>query len=395
MKKLVGLLVCVAVMLSAMCFTAFAADTPVATIGDIPYSTVAEAISAVEDNGVIQLAAGEISEVINTGRIDKSFTIIGAENYATVLTGGIKVGTDNSSWPIQECTVTIKGITLKNSGVALMDVRNVVVEDNKFEDITLDNSAIRVVDPATDANEASAIIKNNTIDGAEVGIRIRTGYNIEIVGNSVKNTQHNSITLEHASNWPANEGTVTITDNTFENWALGGEGRVVRATFGDAAEIAKEISFTGNKMLREEEPAEEYLKITNVGTVAVELEKNYWNSDTPDFDAIITVEGTNAEVEIAEYYKAATMKAEDLNTYVAPPVQEDDSKEESEEQKPADKEDNKTENKTEPTKDDKKEPAKDKETTSPATSDSLASVAVLATAAIATFTIARKVKAKL
>lgn len=399
MKKLVGLFICVAVMLSTICFTAFAADTPVAMIGDTAYNTVAEAIDAVEDRGEIVLVSGEISESIHTGRIDKSFTIVGAEDYATVLTGGIKVGTDNSSWPIQECVVTIKGITFKDTGVGLMDVRNVVVEDNKFENITEGNAAIYVLDQATDAAEANAIIKNNVIDGAEQGIRIRTGYNIQIIGNTVKNTQHNAITLEHASKWPANEGAVTVANNTFENWALGGEGRVVRATFGDAAAIAKEISFTGNSQVRDQEPTEEYVKITNVGTVAVNLEKNYWNSEAPNFEVIITVEGANNEVEIAEYYKADTMRNEDLNTYVAPPIQDDknEDKNENEQQKsPANNEDDKTDNVKEDTKQDvkadKKETVKDKNNISPVTGDDIMSVVVLAISAITSLTFARKVK---
>lgn len=298
-------------------------DDCAAQVGEVKYATIQEAITAVEDGGTVQLLAGEFSEEIKTGRIDKSFTIVGAADYATVLTGGLKVGTDNSSWGVQEYTVTIKGIAFKNKGIQVSDIRNVNIEDNKLENVE-GVAAIFVVDPSIDAVESDVVIKNNVIDGAEQGIRIRTGYNIEITGNTVKNIQHNAITLEHSSKWPANNGTVVINNNTFENWALGGEGRVVRAEFGAATELEKEITFTENKMTCDEEPVEEYAKLTNIGTTAVDFEKNYWNSDTPDFDKIILVEGGNEEVEIAEYYIEETMEDKDLNTYVEPPKAEEE-----------------------------------------------------------------------
>lgn len=293
----------------------------VAQIGDTKYATVQEAITAVEDGGTVELLAGDISENISTGRIAKSFSIIGAANHATTLTGGLTIGTDHSSKPVQEYTVTIKGIVFKNNGIAVKDVKNVNIEDNKLYNIA-EGAAIYIIDSAIHDVVSDVVAKNNIVDGANQGIRIRTGYNMEITDNIIKNTQHNSITIEHGSKWSGNNGTVVINNNTFENWALGGEGRVVRAHFGTATEFNKEISFTGNKMIREEEPVEEYAKFTGVGTVAVDFEKNYWNSDTPDFDKIILVEGGNNTVEIAEYYKAETMQDKDLNTYVEPPVAE-------------------------------------------------------------------------
>ena len=295
-----------------------------AQIGSVKYTTIQEAITAVEDGGTVELLAGEFTEEIKTGRINKSFTIVGASDFATVLTGGLQIGTDNSSLGVQEYTVTIKGVVFKNKGISVCDIRNVIIEGNKLENIA-DVAAIRVIDSAIDAVESNITVKNNIVDGAEQGIRIRTGYNIEITGNIIKNTQHNSITIEHGSKWAGNNGTVVINDNTFENWALGGEGRSVRAAFGAATEFEKEITFTGNKMIRDEEPVEEYAKLTGVGTTAVDFEKNYWNSDAPDFDKIISVEGGNEEVEITEFYKEETMEDEDLNTYVEPPKNEEEN----------------------------------------------------------------------
>ena len=293
-------------------------DDCAAKVGTQKYSSITEAIQAVEDGGTVELLPGEFSEAVVPGRLNKSFTIIGAINHGTTLTGGMRLGTDVSSWPTIEATVTVKGIVFKNKNLSVADIRNVNIEDNKLENIeTTAPAAIVVVDSAIDATGSNIVIKNNQINVAEQGIRVRTGYNIEITGNIVKNTNHNAVLLEHGA-WPGNEGTVVIKDNTFENWALGGEGRCIRAAFGPATQLEKEISFTGNKMIRDTEPIEEYAKFTTVGTEAVNFEKNYWNSDNPDFDTIILVEGGNEEVKIDEYYKEETMEEEDLNTYVAP-----------------------------------------------------------------------------
>lgn len=387
MKKSVSVLLCVMLLLSAIGITAFATETAVAKIGDVEYATIAEAIAAVEDGGTIKLLAGEFDEVVETDRLDKSFAIIGADDHATVLTGGMRIGTDNSSKPIIEQTVNVKGITFKNACLSICDIRNAVVEDNVFENITA-TAAIQIIDSATDGNEANTVIKNNVIDTvSSAGINIRNGYNITITGNTVKNTQHNAITVQHNAKYPANKGSLTVTDNTFENWALGGDGRVLRATFGsDYEEVAKEVNFTDNKMVRDTEPEEEYVKITEIGTVAINLEKNYWNSNVPDFDTIISITGTNTDVDIKEYYKAETMKAEDLNTYVAPVT--DDKKEDTEtgdtktdDIKTGDKKDNPI-----------VETKKDDANTSPKTGESLVTTMFVMVSAVALVFLTRKIR---
>ena len=83
-------------------------DNCAAKIGVVKYDTIQEAITAVEEGGTVEILAGEFSEEIKTGRISKSFTIIGAANHATVLTGGLTVGTDQSSLGVQNYTVAIK-----------------------------------------------------------------------------------------------------------------------------------------------------------------------------------------------------------------------------------------------------------------------------------------------
>ncbi len=343
-KKSVTVLTVIAIMVLSISATALAA-TPVAKIGSTEYDTLADAVAAVADGGEIQLLATQFDQNIALGRVQKSFTLIGADNYGTVFTAGLQIGTDNSTWPILEHTITVKNIYFKNKSLSVCDYRNVNIIGNKFEDIAnTEPAAIRIIDPAIDGIKASAVVSDNIIDKASQGIRIRTGYNITITGNTVKNTQHNAITIEHNSNRPANDGKVVIEKNTFENWALGGDGRVVRGTFGPEAAVEKEIIFNENKMLCDNEPAEEYAKITSIGTTTVNLEKNYWNSDEPDFDTILTVTGGNAEANVTEYYKAKEMKAEDLNTYVAPPANEENNAEEKADNKteePREKETNK------------------------------------------------------
>lgn len=172
------------------------------------------------------------------------------------------------------------------------------------------------------------MVKNNDIDASsiEMGIRVRNGYDVTIT----KNTNYNAILIEHGNAWLSNSGTITITGNTIENWGLSGkEGRAFRGEFGSGAmTLDKGIIFTGNKMIHTGTVPEEYVKVTNVGTIEVVLEKNYWNSTDPDLDTIVVVTGGNNTVDIEEYYLMGTMEIDDLNTYV-------EEKQEEEEVNPA------------------------------------------------------------
>lgn len=294
----------------------------VAAIGSTTYSSLSAAIAAAANGAVINVLPVEITETISpwsgdsTHALEKSITILGA-NYAsnpsnsdlnngTVLTGGMYFGYDDSK--TRNHTITVKGITFKGKGLKVADQTNVVIENNKFLNITEDN-AITVLDQEYDGQEGSVIIKNNYIDGVtesgKVGINLRNPYTVLVACNTVKNTNHNAITIQKKAGNPENAGVVSITDNILENWGVGGEpreGRALRAAFAATEEFVKNVVFTGNKMTHSDAP-EEFVKIT--GANSVEIADSIWNSvdinpvadyvkDTTPYiltDGIITTDG--------------------------------------------------------------------------------------------------------
>lgn len=292
----------------------------VASIGSTTYSSLSAAIEAATNGAVINVLPVEITEPISpwsgdsTHALEKSITILGA-NYAsnpsssdsdngTVLTGGMYLGYDDSR--TRNHTITVKGITFKGKGLKVADQTNVVIENNKFLDITEDN-AITVLDQEYDGQEGSVIIKNNYIENVtesgKVGINLRNPYTVLISGNTVKNTDHNAITIQKKAGNPENAGLVSITDNVLENWGKGGEGRALRAAFAATDEEVKNVTFTGNTMTNSAAP-EEFVKIT--GADSIEIADSIWNSEeinpvtdyvkegTPYLlvsDGIITIDG--------------------------------------------------------------------------------------------------------
>lgn len=252
----------------------FGVEESLIMIGTKYYSTIAEAIAAAQDGDVITLLAGEIDETVSVAKINKTITIKGADNFGTTLTGGIRLGTDNNT--ADSGKVTIDGIVFSGKGLALVELAEATVTNNKFTNIT-DKSAILVLcDNLTD----KVIVSGNEIDTtAEAGIRVRTPKALTITDNKVKNTAHNSITVEHGGTYPANTGAIVITGNTLENWGTSGEGRALRLAMG-SGDAEKDVTFERNVMIHTDAP-EEFAKITDAPEATVSVDENYWGGMDP------------------------------------------------------------------------------------------------------------------
>jgi len=260
----------------------------VARVNGVGYETVTEAINQAQDGDVVQLLPGVISEQINpwgndsTHAVEKSITIVGAENFGTTLTGGLCLGYDDNG--CRAHTITIKGIHFDGMGVTVAGQQNVIIDGNKFTNITApvyseqsaNANAISVI-----GKDVNATITNNMIDGTAVaGINLRNIATATVTGNTVTNTQHNAITLSMQT---ASVGTVKIEDNIMSNWGLGGEGRAVRVSGGETVELS------GNVMVRENAP-EEFVKIT--GFTQATVDENYWSGKSPIDEGVLDVAGT-------------------------------------------------------------------------------------------------------
>ena len=275
----------------------------VANIGKICYTTITEAINAAQNGDTVTIYPGEFDEKIapwasdSTHACEKSITIVGADNFGTTLTGGIYLGRDDSQ--CRDNTITIKGINFEGKGVLVASQMNVVIDGNRFANIT---APVSTTGSAT-ANAISVIgknvnaeIRNNMIDTVDsVGIMLRNIANAVVTGNTVANTKHNAIQVT-AQNGCAT-GSVVVENNILSNWGKGGEGRAVRISGVSAVEV------NGNVMTHASAP-EEFVKVT--GATTIDASGNYWNGEDPTlFDAWGFDKDTDPALTLVSYYTDA------------------------------------------------------------------------------------------
>ncbi len=281
----------------------------VAQVGKFKYESVTAAINAANDGDTVQLLAGTISEYIapwagdSTHKSEKSITIVGAENFGTILTGGLYLGYDDSG--CRAHTITIKGIAFEGKGILVAGQQNVVIEGNKFTNITTyvatthsaNANAISII-----GKNVNATIKDNVIDAtASGGIHLRDVANATVTGNTVANTNDNAITINPTA---GSNGEFVITDNVLSNWGLGGEGRAIRVSGGATVEI------NGNVMIHEAAP-EQFVKVT--GATSVNVNENYWSGKSPVDAGVIDVAAATPE----NYYADAELTQLITISYVA------------------------------------------------------------------------------
>ena len=289
----------------------------VAVIGDTYYTSVSAAIEAAVDGDVIYLAPGVISEeIIHSNNKDrfggKNITIVGSE-YGTTLTGGLHIGYDDNV--AYTGSVVVKNITFEGKGLTLTQLDAVTVADCKFYNV--ENNAILVI---ADSITESITITGNVIDGAKMGIRVRNVLELVIDGNKISNTQHNSITVEHAH--AANNAPITITNNDLTNWGLGGEGRAMRIALGAIAQTTyslrstKVINISGNELMNDNAP-EEFIKFTDVdASYNVTLADNMLVGDLPAGTDYIALSGSGAEdVDLSDNVSVGAKEPHILDGY--------------------------------------------------------------------------------
>ena len=268
------------------------------------YWTVTEAINAAQDGQTVELLARTINEEIKPWAGDaqhtseKSITIVGAENFGTTLTGGLYLGYDDSG--CREHNITIEGIAFKGKGILVAGQQNVVIQGNKFTNITdvvstsqsAKENAISVI-----GKNVNATVTGNVIDGTnESGIHLRDVKNATVTGNTVANTQGTSITINPTS---GSTGTIAVVDNTLSNWGVGGEGRAIRISGGAT------VNVNGNVMSNANAP-EEFVKIT--GATIVDASANYWNGNTPLAEKMFYTDLTSDPVGILMSYYTDSAK---------------------------------------------------------------------------------------
>ena len=277
------------------------------------YWTVTEAINAAQDGQTVQLLARTINEVIapwagdSQHTSEKSITIVGAKdadgNLLTTLKGGLFLGYNDGT--VRDNAITVKDINFVGKGVTVANQKNVVIEGNKFNNITNyvaeihknSNCAILVI--GTENNKSiCATVNKNVIYNVEnnAGIYMSQVANVTVEGNTVTNTKHNAITISAATDATT---TINVKDNTLAQWGLGREGRAIRISGG------KTVNVNGNVMTMASAP-EEFVKI--IGATTIDASANYWNGNTPLAEKMFLTDLTIDPVSILKSYYTDSAK---------------------------------------------------------------------------------------
>lgn len=301
------------------------------------YPTIQAAIDAAVENDTIIVSAGIYNEVLIIG---KPITILGvnASNDArtqdfsdegSVVTGGIEItGGD----------VTIKGLTIQGKGILASNIAGLTLVNNKIKNISeaMEGSpagSIIGIDVMTQATGPIIIQQNRfsgigATDGTGTAIRIvQAADSITITDNIIEDVTKNGINLY--TNCLANENAkLTVAGNKIANWDSDKDsnnigGRAIRIDFAGANTTAT-ADITGNKLIpptyNGKTPVDpEYVKLTAVDNLKVDLTNNYWGSASPTLGTILLVEGTKAaDCAYMPYYtdEAMTTLAESIEPEV-------------------------------------------------------------------------------
>ena len=332
---------------------------PAAKIGDVGYESLQAAIDAAADGQTITV----MKDLVLDAPLDldgTNLTIQGATKDVTISAGS----TITDLQVIDNDTVNglkLKDLTFTNAIIQVQTSGPVVVENCTFKDTETsqgDQSGVLNVYGVGTEGTGSLTVRNSTFQnltrsdtatGKEfVGIYTQKTLSSIAVEDSVfQNIAGTALSLRDCGN-------ITVTENTFENWAYGSNGDVGRVLRVDFTNVENQnLIFTENKMVTGEQAKESYVKITKVSNdedqANLQLGQNYWdgmdpatgkmadgtpileialeNAENPNVDTPLTSEELKENESIKgedRYYLRPTMNPEDMNDYTPSVTPDDD-----------------------------------------------------------------------
>ena len=280
-------------------------------------TSFADALANVQDGDIIDLQK-DISGDVTISKGVKNLTIR-STNGSAIQNGTLKVVMNGIQLP----GLTIEGLSFENANIQMSpngtsDLSNMTIRNNTFTGTMPNNhSAIHLNLGSKDADGTGAAFDGLTITGNTIK-DIKSGNNsgILIIGDGTSASD------------------VTITNNTIDGVGWNGiqlsrvAGDVISVTRNDIRNCgatdpdgvlnlynskANSFKINENKII----VGENQLGVSNISD-DVDLNRNYWGAPNPDFDSLLGYTDGTAAVEVDEFYRAETMRAEDLNTYEPP-----------------------------------------------------------------------------
>ena len=200
-----------------------------ASIGDVNYATLAEAVKAVQEGETIVILAGTISEgTIKLPATLKNVTFKGAEG--AVLKDMTISAADGNGYSY--VGLTFDGITFDNSRILLTGWRN---GEEVIENLTITNCIFKNLNDSTNTapvhinKDASEAVKNftftnNVIDGAtggsKSGVYAQLTGNVVFTGNVINNVSFRPYVIQLTTDDGIADEFV-VTGNTFSGSAVG------------------------------------------------------------------------------------------------------------------------------------------------------------------------------
>ena len=284
-------------------------------------------------------------EMTNLVNVSESETTLQAKIDAAE--DGAVIDLEGKYWP-GNLKIT-KNITLKNGYVdavtAIGDLNGLTFDGITFRSASTDNNAdlnpaalyLQGTNKITNVTVSNCTFQGPASDSVTIGI---TTLNVENL--TVQNSIIDGYTISAYHN-PGNGGNITYKDNEFKNIQsgigfVGTAGITVTGnTFENAngvrlepgwdedAPLCSDITISQNKFLSTSQDdaygqyAVKTINSSNQTGVAADenipLDRNYWGSANPEFDKLI-VSSDGQKIVTEPYYKADTMRPQDLSDYV-------------------------------------------------------------------------------
>lgn len=305
------------------------APMPVAKVGEVTYTSLAEAIAAAKSGGTLDLLADVSVDTWQQVWDAKNLTVNGGGHKVTVgkvesASNGDYLFYGAENLKVSELTVEFK---TNGNGFSLSsgELNNVTMAGGPtskyavFVDATAQGGKVVIDGCRFDGFKGAAIYSQPGTAGAKTSDLTVNGTTIENCGMAMCSYAQNTVFTNNtvtggsevsfagAAEGPDRENTYVITGNAFNNagkiWFYG-------ATL-DAVE------FEGNKVL-----GTTFLYIGKTNAGSLEVSKNYWGGGEPSTGSNSgQIQGYGNKVTGTDvYYEEETMRPEDLNTYVPPVV---------------------------------------------------------------------------
>ena len=288
-------------------------ETYVAKVGNVNYTSLAEAFKAAKDGGTVELLRDVYVETWDqVWNVDR-MTINGYGKTVTIGKVESNVNGNYLFYGAEDLTVNELTVRFQTNGNGFSMVSG-TLDKVKMYGGTNSNYAVSVGNGGTDK---TVTVTDCTIENFGIAVYSQPGTdvktsNIKVTGSTITDCGIAICSYAQSSEFTGN----TVTDSTELSFA-GGADAVVTTVTGNTFDNAGKIWFYGADLGKVTFEKNRVLGNTYVSTESaqaateLDVDKNYWGGGAPSSDQVKGGSVTGSDV----YYVAPDMNESDLNTY--------------------------------------------------------------------------------